>query len=161
MRANGLRWTAVLLVTVLSVAASRLARPKVAAQPAGQTPSLTNTCLITNDVKQLTEFYGRVLQVKPHASGDSYVEFPTSAGTLAIFDAQAQEKYIPGAAQAGQNKSSILEFNVANVDQEYLRLQPIIKTWVKSQTTQPWGTRSIYFRDPDGNLVDFFTRVKP
>jgi catechol 2,3-dioxygenase-like lactoylglutathione lyase family enzyme len=42
-----------------------------------------------------------------------------------------------------------------------IRLQPIIKTWVKSPTTQPRGTRSIYFRDPDGNLVDFFTRVKP
>ena len=161
MKATSFRWTAVLLVTFLSVAASRLARPKLTAQPPGQTPSLTYTCLITNDVKQLTEFYGRVLQVKPHASGDSYMEFPTSAGTLAIFDAQAQEKYIPGAAQAGQNKSSILEFNVANVDQEYLRLQPIIKIWVKSPTTQPWGTRSIYFRDPDGNLVDFFTRVKP
>jgi len=161
MKLNAFRWTALLLAMLLGLAASRLARPQATAQPAGQAPSLINTCLITNDVKQLTEFYGRVLQVKPHASGDSYVEFPTSAGTLAIFDAQAQEKYIPGAAQAGQNKSSILEFNAANVDQEYLRLQPIIKTWVKSPTTQPWGTRSIYFRDPDGNLVDFFTRVKP
>lgn len=23
----------------------------------------------------------------------------------------------------------------------------------------PWGTRSIYFRDPDGNLVDFYSPV--
>ena len=23
----------------------------------------------------------------------------------------------------------------------------------------PWGNRSILFRDPDGNLVDFFTPV--
>ena len=161
MKVNAFRWAAVLLVAVLSVAASRLAGPRATGQPAGRAPSLATTCLITKDVKQLTEFYGRVLQVKPHASGDSYVEFPTSAGTLAIFDVQAQEKYIPGTGQAGQNKSSILEFNVANVDQEYLRLQPIIKSWVKAPTTQPWGTRSIYFRDPDGNLVDFFTRVNP
>jgi catechol 2,3-dioxygenase-like lactoylglutathione lyase family enzyme len=33
--------------------------------------------------------------------------------------------------------------------------------WVKGPTTQPWGTRSIYFRDPDGNLVDFFAPVAP
>ena len=112
-------------------------------------------------MKQLTDFYARILQAKPHASGDTYVEFPTTAGTLAIFDAQAQEKYIPGSAQPAQNRSSILEFQVANVDQEYLRLQPIIKTWVKPPTTQPWGTRSMYFRDPDNNLVNFFTRVKP
>jgi len=31
---------------------------------------------------------------------------------------------------------------------------------VKPPTTQPWGTRSVYFRDPDGNLVDFFALVK-
>ena len=123
-------------------------------------PVLTYTCLITKDVKHLTEFYERVLQVKALPSGDQYVEFPTSAGTLAIFDADAQEKYIPGAAQPGQNRSAILEFNVANVDQEYARLQGIVKTWVKPPTTQPWGSRSIYFRDPDRNLVDFFTRVK-
>jgi uncharacterized glyoxalase superfamily protein PhnB len=88
-------------------------------------------------------------------------EFPTNAGTLAIFDADAQEKYIPGAAQAGRNRSAILEFNVANVDQEYARLQGIVKTWVKPPTTQSYGTRSIYFGDPDGNLIDFFTRVNP
>ena len=54
----------------------------------------------------------------------------------------------------------ILEFRVADVDQEYGRLQSLVKIWVKPPTTQPWGTRSIYFRDPDGNLVDFYTPPK-
>ena len=161
MKKNAFCWAVVLLMMFSGAAVVRLAMPPVSAQPSGQTPSLIYTCLITNDVKQLTEFYQRVLQVKAHASGDSYVEFPTSAGTLAIFDADAQEKYIPGAAQAGQNRSAILEFNVADVDQQYEKLQGIVKTWVKPPTTQPWGSRSIYFRDPDGNLVDFFSRVKP
>jgi uncharacterized glyoxalase superfamily protein PhnB len=161
MKMNAFRWAAVLLVMFLGSAVARLARPQGNARPYGQTPSLIYTCLITNDVKQLTEFYDRVLQVTPHPSGDRYVEFPTSTGTLAIFDAKAQEKYIPGSAQARQNRSAILEFNVADVDQEYLRLQAIVKTWVKPPTTQPWGSRSIYFRDPDGNLVDFFSRVRP
>lgn len=38
--------------------------------------------------------------------------------------------------------------------------QKIVKDWVKPPTNQPWGTRSIYFRDPDGNLVDFYAWVK-
>ena len=25
----------------------------------------------------------------------------------------------------------------------------------------PWGNRSLLFRDPDGNLVNFFTPVTP
>jgi catechol 2,3-dioxygenase-like lactoylglutathione lyase family enzyme len=30
---------------------------------------------------------------------------------------------------------------------------------VQEPTTMPWGNRSILFRDPDGNLVNFFTPV--
>ena len=161
MNTSIFRWTAVFLAFLIGAGAMRSSLPRVPSQVAGQTPSLTNTCLITNDVKRLAEFYERALQVKAHASGDSYVEFPTGAGTLAIFAADAQDKYIPGAAQAGQNRSAILEFHVADVDREYARLQGIVNVWVKPPTTQPWGTRSIYFRDPDGNLVDFFNRVKP
>ena len=120
-------------------------------------PALINTCLITNDVKALTAFYTQVLQIEPRQSGADYVEFPTKVGTLALFAASAQEKYIPGSATAAQNHSSILEFRVGNVDEEYARLRPIVRSWVKGPTTQPWGTRSIYFRDPEGNLVDLFT----
>jgi catechol 2,3-dioxygenase-like lactoylglutathione lyase family enzyme len=155
------RPAALLLMVFLGTTVSQLVRPEVKAQSSDQAPALIYTCLITNDVKQLTEFYEGVLQIKPRASGDRYVEFPTQTGTLAIFGADAQEKYIPGSAQAGQNRSAILEFKVANVDAEYSRLQGVVKVWVKPPTTQPWGSRSIYFRDPDGNLVDFFTRVKP
>jgi catechol 2,3-dioxygenase-like lactoylglutathione lyase family enzyme len=54
----------------------------------------------------------------------------------------------------------ILEFHVADVDHEYARLQPLVTIWVKKPTTQPWGTRSVYFRDPDGYLVNFCMPVK-
>lgn len=80
---------------------------------------------------------------------------------LAIFSGKAQQAYIPGSAEAGKNRSAILEFKVDNVDHEYARLRPLVSTWVKRPTTQPWGTRSIYFRDPDGNLLDFYMPARP
>lgn len=123
-------------------------------------PALTNTCLITNDVNRLVAFYEPVLSLKAKWSGKVYAEFPTGRGVLAIFSADAQESYIPSSAEAAKNKSMILEFEVADVDREYRRLQGLVKTWVKPPTTQPWGTRSVYFRDPDGNLVDFYTAAK-
>jgi len=123
----------------------------------GQRPTLVNTCVITTNVKRLVDFYEAILQLKARTSGEDYAEFPSDAGVLAIFSAAAQEKYIPGSTDAANNKSVILEFRVGDVDQEYKRLQSIVKIWVKPPSTQPWGTRSIYFRDPDGNLVDFFT----
>jgi catechol 2,3-dioxygenase-like lactoylglutathione lyase family enzyme len=118
--------------------------------------ALAHTCLITDNVKRLVDFYEPVLGEKATWSGEDYAEFRTGSGVLAIFSFAAQERYIPGSAEAGKNKSMILEFEVADVDREYRRLQTLVKTWVKPPTTQPWGTRSIYFRDPDGNLVDFF-----
>ncbi|HEY1895019.1 MAG TPA: VOC family protein [Terracidiphilus sp.] len=121
---------------------------------------MINTCVITEDVKRLVGFYEAVLKHKGDWSGSDYAEIATGAGVLAIFSADAQEKYIPGSAKAATNHSVILEFQVADVDEEYRRLQGIVKDWVKPPTTQPWGTRSIYFRDPDGNLVDFYKPAK-
>jgi catechol 2,3-dioxygenase-like lactoylglutathione lyase family enzyme len=54
-------------------------------------------CVITSDVRRLSDFYRSVLEVEPE--GD--------------------------------------------------------ETFVKRPTTQPWGRRSIWFRDPDGNVVNF------
>jgi len=110
-------------------------------------------------VKRLVGFYEPVLELKAKWSGEDYAEFATRVGVLAIFSASAQEKYIPGSAEAAKNRTIVLEFEVTDVDAEYSRLKDLVKTWVKPPTTQPWGTRSIYFRDPDGNLVNFFARV--
>jgi catechol 2,3-dioxygenase-like lactoylglutathione lyase family enzyme len=103
---------------------------------------------------------GGVLHACPSHSArktdKDYAEFQTGTAILAIFSVDAQEKYIPGAAQPASNKSAILEFEVSDVDLEYARLKTIVKDWVKLPTTQPWGTRSFYFRDPDGNLIDFY-----
>lgn len=152
-----------LVIVNLLVLGGLPARPQAnASQPSSpsQSPVLVNTCVITSDIRQLVAFYESVLVLKAKWSGQNYAEFQTGTGVLAIFSAQAQEEYIPGSAEAGKNRSIILQFKVANVDEEYRRLQSIVKSWVKPPSTQPWGTRSIYFRDPDGNLVDFYMRAK-
>jgi catechol 2,3-dioxygenase-like lactoylglutathione lyase family enzyme len=152
-------WVAIFAVFTIGCSASLLAGDDKASGPGGS-PRLVNTCLITNDVKRLVEFYEPILALKAKRTGEDYAEFRTSVGVLAIFSGVAQERYIPGSAEAANNKSVVLQFRVTDVDQEYRRLQNLVKTWVKPPTTQPWGTRSIYFRDPDGNLVDFYTPSK-
>lgn len=74
------------------------------------------------------DFYEPVVVVKAKWSGEDYAEFLTGVGVLAIFSAEAQEKYIPGSAEAAENKSMILEFRVTDVDQECRRLQSLVKT---------------------------------
>ncbi len=152
------RLTAASMIAVffLLPANAQSARDK---EPApAQTPALVNTCLITKNVKALVKFYATILKRDAQMSGEEYAEFHTGVGVLAIFSAEAQDRYIPGSAMAANNKSVVLEFRVGDVDLEYRRLHDVLKVWVKPPTTQPWGTRSIYFRDPDGNLIDFYSR---
>ena len=52
----------------------------------------------------------------------------------------------------------VLDFEVDDVDATYRRLAPLAMTWVMPPTEQLWGARSAMFRDPDGNLVNLFTR---
>jgi catechol 2,3-dioxygenase-like lactoylglutathione lyase family enzyme len=122
-------------------------------------PTLVNTCLFTNNVSRLVDFYEPVLGMKAKRPDDTYAEFSTGVGVLAIFSLEAQKKYISGSTTGAKNGSMVLELKVANVDTEYRRLQRLVKIWVKPPTTQPWGSRSVYFRDPDGNLLDFYTMV--
>ncbi|MGI8825201.1 MAG: VOC family protein [Chloroflexota bacterium] len=62
-------------------------------------------------------------------------------------------------SEIGHNRSIMLEFRVSDVDQQYARLQRKDIAWVKPPSTQEWGNRSIYFRDPDGNLINFYSQV--
>lgn len=124
-------------------------------------PTLMNTCLISENVPRLVAFYTQILGTPAKTVGSEYAEFHTGVGVLAIFSSAAQEKYIPHSTEPGINKSVILEFEVADVDKEFARLHGTVSDWVKPPTNQPWGTRSFYFRDPDGDLVDFFTPAAP
>lgn len=78
-------------IMLVVVAAGLPAGPQDADRhPSGSFPSLANVCLITNDMKRLVGFYEPILALKARWSGEDYAEFRTSAGTLAVFAAQAQ-----------------------------------------------------------------------
>jgi uncharacterized glyoxalase superfamily protein PhnB len=65
------------------------------------------------------------------------------------------------APKPGSNDTIIVEFLVTDVDAEFARLQDVLEDIVLEPTTMPWGNRSTLFRDPDGNLVNLFSRPTP
>lgn len=118
-----------------------------------------STRIVTEDVSALAAFYQRITGVAPLGNED-FVEVRTAGVVLAICSRRSVDQDNAGAAVAGANRSVILEFEVADVDAERGRLGSEKIDWVLEPTTQPWGNRSMLFRDPDGNLVNVYTPPK-
>ena len=86
--------------------------------------------------------------------GGTYRQIDTAVGRLALCSIDVGEEMAPGVLLPGLNRSVMLQFMVEDVDEEYERLERIGVEWIKHPTTQPWGSRSVWFRDPDGNAID-------
>lgn len=115
-------------------------------------------CLITSDVPALADFYARILGVK--AEGDAqHAEVLTAGAHLAIFSIGGMEQMAPGSMQQRGAGCTTLGFEVQDVDAEYERIKTLGVEFVMLPRTHPWGARSFWFRDPDGNIVDFFQHV--
>jgi catechol 2,3-dioxygenase-like lactoylglutathione lyase family enzyme len=115
-------------------------------------------CIITPDVQRLRRFYSDALQVEPQGD-DINTVFPTPGAELTLFNAAVMEQMAPGSMRGAGTGSFTLEIEVDDVDAEYARLTANGVPVVKPPQTYPWGRRSAWLRDPDGNIVNFFTAV--
>lgn len=120
---------------------------------------LVSIRMITDDLERVVQFYEQVTGVAATRHTPVFAELVLPSFTLAIGHAQTTQLFGEDSARPADNHSVIIEFKVDDVDGEYERLQPTVSAWVQPPTTMPWGNRSILFRDPDGNLVNFFTPV--
>ncbi|MCK8486658.1 VOC family protein [Paenibacillus sp. MBLB2552] len=115
--------------------------------------------MITDDVDRLVELYENVTGVSAERPAPVFAEFALPSCTLAIGHTQTTQLFGADSALGAHNRTVILEFRVADVEAEYVRLKAVVEDWVKEPTTIPWGNRSMLFRDPDGNLLNFFQPV--
>ncbi|MEV4349524.1 VOC family protein [Actinoplanes sp. NPDC049596] len=115
--------------------------------------NLTSLRIITADVNRLVAFYERATGATATWATPDFAEITTEGATLAI----GSEKTAPWLTPATGTGSVIVEFLVPDVDATYGKLPQA----VLAPTTMPWGNRSLVVRDPDGNLVNFFTPVTP
>ncbi|WP_312078988.1 VOC family protein [Chryseobacterium sp.] len=121
--------------------------------------NLVSTRIITENVGRLAGFYEEVTGMKVTHYTTDFVELKMKTATLAIGSTKTLQ-FFGGdeVAKACYNKSSIIEFLVENVDEDYERLSDFLKdSVVQKPTIMPWGNKSFLFRDLDGNLVNFFT----
>ncbi|MFJ1797117.1 VOC family protein, partial [Kitasatospora griseola] len=117
--------------------------------------------VITGDVARLVDFYERATGVRAAWATEDFAELRTAGATLAIAGARTVALFAPGSARPADNHSVITEFLVDDVDRVHRDLTGLAADFVTEPTTMPWGNRSLLLRDPDGNLVNFFTPVTP
>ncbi|MBO8197315.1 VOC family protein [Streptomyces smyrnaeus] len=117
--------------------------------------------IITDDAARLVEFYERATGVQAIWATEDFAELKTAGATLAIASSRTVPLFAPGSARPADNHSVITEFLVEDVDRVHRNLTGFVTDFVSGPTTMPWGNRSLLFRDPDGNLVNFFTPVTP
>jgi catechol 2,3-dioxygenase-like lactoylglutathione lyase family enzyme len=118
---------------------------------------LAHARIVTQDVRKLTRFYREVTGLTPVGDDQHYVEFHGLGLALAISSERMIAQYGRGAAIAHANRSMILDFEATDVDAEHARLRDLVGHFILTPTTQPWGDRSMMFRDPDGNLINVFS----
>ncbi len=121
--------------------------------------NLVSIRIITKDIKRLVQFYEAALLSAPTWITEEFAEVATPGCTLAIGSERTMALFGAGAAHGADNRSVILEFRVDDVDKDYERLSGVVRDVVQKPVTQPWGNRSLLFRDPDGNLINLFTPV--
>ena len=125
--------------------------------------NLSSIRIITADVDRLVQFYEQITGLPLTKFTDDFAELRTPSANLAIGSIRTLALFGGNdVANAADNRSVIIEFRVNNVDDEYEKLVDFLgDAVVQKPTTMPWGNRSLLFRDPDGNLVNFFTPITP
>jgi catechol 2,3-dioxygenase-like lactoylglutathione lyase family enzyme len=122
--------------------------------------NLASIRIITADIKRLTRFYEKISGIPVTMFTENFGELRTAACTLAIGSTRTFQLFGGDVARPADNHTAIIEFRVADVDAEYRKLMDVIgDSLVQEPTTMPWGNRSLLFRDPDGNLVNFFAPI--
>jgi len=116
----------------------------------------TGICLVTENVPELVKFYTSVLDCQAEGD-DTHAEFVIGGFSQTIFTRQGMEEMAPGSMLGAGHGGFTLGFEVEDVDVQYERLKTLGVIFVKLPATYPWGTRSVWFRDPDGNIVDFYS----
>jgi predicted enzyme related to lactoylglutathione lyase len=123
---------------------------------------LAQSRIVTDDVEGLAGFYARLLGA-PVALNDYYVEIPAGPASVGFSrrrftEYSADDGPPPAGGSQPRQDEVVLDFLVEDVDAEYPRISALGVDWVMHPATQPWGNRSMLFRDPAGNLINVFSR---
>lgn len=118
---------------------------------------LAQVRFVSTTIEPIAAFYATLLGTSVPLN-EHYLEMPAGPASIGFSRVGFTEDRGPHVArpagQVAQHGEIILDFVSDDVDVEHSRIDDLGVSWVTPPTTQPWGRRSMLFRDPQGHLIN-------
>ncbi len=118
--------------------------------------------ILTNNVPEMVRFYRDVLGLKIKVEVGDYVEFESEGVRFSICHRNELVKATghPEFKESRRGQSFELAFPLATPEEVDLAYSEIIAkgaSSIKEPSNMPWGQRTAFFADPDGNIHELFS----
>lgn len=123
--------------------------------------------LFVKDMGAMIGFYRDVLGFEIKESEDSSNVYLVKDGTLFLlyggndFESMTGREYAYVKGLNGHSEIALYVDTFEEVDSEYKKAISKGATSVLEPTTEPWGQRTCYIADPEGNLIEIGSWNKP
>lgn len=123
--------------------------------------------LFVDDMAKMIKFYRDVLGFEIKENENTSNVYLIKDGTLFLlygrkdFENMTDRKYSYIKGINGHSEIALYVDAFEEVDAEYNRVIEMGATSVLKPTTEPWGQRTCYIADPEGNLIEIGSFNKP
>lgn len=118
--------------------------------------------LFVDDFESTMEFYAKKVGLPVRLRADGYAEFAVEGAKFALLSRARVGELLGekpmGKAVPGPDKSAVTIL-VEDVDRVVTELSSRGVSFLDTPKDRPWGQRSVYFRDPEGHLVEIATNL--
>lgn len=123
---------------------------------------LAQVRFVSTAIEPIATYYAALLDISVPLN-EHYLEVPAGSASIGFSKVGFTEDRGPHAVcptgpPPGEGET-ILDFTADDVDAEYSRIDALGAAWVVRPTTQPWGRRSMLFRDPYGHLINVSSAI--
>jgi lactoylglutathione lyase len=112
--------------------------------------------LIVADLERAATFYRQTLGLTLQHRAEKFVQFDVGGTRLGLYTREAMQETLGSKLEPPSPSAPAFEigFKVDDCDAAFAELVRAGASVVTEPTTRPWGQRTAYLRDPDGNLVE-------
>ena len=104
-----------------------------------------------SDLNVSKAFYMGLFSTEPYAQTDTFVGFGLAGGRFGLLK---EEMY---SAPLVRGNNAVLNIMVDDIESEYIRVKDLNPSLIQDEIASAGPMRLFMFKDPDGNVVEFFS----